>query len=318
LDGVAPKLQNLFVNKILFVLGLLFAASGLASPPLALTLGLAYGLTLLHPYHLDARRFSKYLLQGSVVGLGFGMDLREVLRVGRSGFWYTALSITITLALGWLLGTMLKVEKTPAFLISAGTAICGGSAIAAVGPITDASEEEMGVSLGTIFLLNSVALLIFPLLGRALHLDPAQFGLWSALAIHDTSSVVGAAARFGVVALAVGTTVKLARALWIVPVSMAAAAVKNRKAKIQWPWFIGLFCLAALAHTYLPAFRDAYSVLQKAGKAGMTVTLFLIGTGISWKTLRQVGVRPLAQGVTLWAIVSIGSLLMIRAGWIQL
>jgi len=306
------------VNKNLFFVGLILTASGLVSPPLALALGLVYGLTMAHPYSLDTKKLSKFLLQASVVGLGFGMDLREVVRVGRSGFFYTALSITIAMALGWLLGRALKVERTPSFLISAGTAICGGSAIAAVGPITNASEEEMAVSLGTVFVLNSIALLLFPLLGWALHMDQTQFGLWSALAIHDTSSVVGATAKFGALALAVGTTVKLARALWIVPVSVATAIAKKSKAKIQWPWFIGLFCLAALANTYLPIGHAAYPILNKLGKTGLTVTLFLIGTGLSKETLRRVGVRPLAQGVLLWAIVALGSLGLIRMGWIHL
>lgn len=312
------RTENLSMNKNVFFLGLIVAASGLISPPLALTAGLVYGLTMSHPYHLDAKKLSKFLLQASVVGLGFGMDLREVLRVGRSGFMYTALSIAFTLTLGWALGRGLKVEKTSSYLISVGTAICGGSAIAAMGPITNASEEEMGVSLGTVFLLNSIALLLFPLLGLALHLNQTQFGLWSALAIHDTSSVVGAAAKYGALALAVGTTVKLARALWIVPVSVATAATTKSEAKIQWPWFIALFCLAALANTYLATFHAAYPVLQGLGKVGLTVTLFLIGSGISKETLRRVGVRPLAQGVILWAIVSVSSLLMIRSGWIHL
>jgi uncharacterized integral membrane protein (TIGR00698 family) len=222
------------------------------------------------------------------------------------------------MAMGWVLGRALKVEKTSSDLISVGTAICGGSAIAAMGPITNASEEEMGVSLGTVFLLNSIALVLFPVLGLALHLNQTQFGLWSALAIHDTSSVVGAAAKYGALALAVGTTVKLARALWIVPVSVATAAAKRSKAKIQWPWFIALFCLAALANTYLTALHALYPALQGLGKTGLTVTLFLIGTGISKETLRRVGARPLAQGVFLWTIVSVSSLLMIRFGWIHL
>jgi len=306
------------VNKNLFFVGVILTASGLVSPPLALALGLVYGLTMAHPYSLDTKKLSKFLLQASVVGLGFGMDLREVVRVGRSGFFYTALSITFAMGLGWLLGRALKVERTSSFLISAGTAICGGSAIAAVGPIADASEEEMAVSLGTVFVLNSIALLLFPLLGWALHMDQTQFGLWSALAIHDTSSVVGATAKFGALALAVGTTVKLARALWIVPVSIATAIAKKSKAKIQWPWFIGFFCLAALANTYLPALHAAYPILNKLGKTGLTVTLFLIGTGLSRETLKHVGVRPLAQGVLLWAIVALGSLGMIRLGWIHL
>ena len=306
------------MEKNLFFAGIIIAASGFVSPPLALAAGLVYGLTLTHPYHLDAKKLSKFLLQASVVCLGFGMDLREVMRVGRSGFLYTAASITLAMALGWLLGRLLKVEKTSSFLISAGTAICGGSAIAAVGPITNATEEEMAVSLGTVFVLNSVALLLFPILGAALHMDQTQFGLWSALAIHDTSSVVGATAKYGVLALAVGTTVKLARALWIVPVSVFTAIANKSKANIQWPWFIALFCLAALANTYLPVFHAVYPALNKLGRAGLTVTLFLIGTGLSKETLRKVGMRPLAQGVLLWAIVAIGSLGMIRMGWVHL
>jgi uncharacterized integral membrane protein (TIGR00698 family) len=306
------------VSKNVFFIGLILAASGLLSPPLALTAGLVYGLTFIHPYHLDARRLSKFLLQASVVCLGFGMNLVEVVKVGRSGFLYTACSITAAMLLGLAIGRWLQVARTSSFLITAGTAICGGSAIAAVGPITNASEEEMAVSLGTVFVLNSIALLLFPALGWALHLSQTQFGLWSALAIHDTSSVVGATAKYGAVALAVGTTVKLARALWIVPVSVFTSVLKKSNASIHWPWFIGLFCLAAMANTYLSWFNFAYPTLNHLGKLGLTVTLYLIGSGLSKATLRQVGVRPLAQGVLLWAIVAIGSLMLIRAGWIAL
>jgi len=306
------------VHKNLFFAGFILAASGLLSPPLALTAGLVYGLACTHPYQLDARRLSKFLLQASVVGLGFGMNLTEVLKVGRSGFVYTACSITGAMFLGLAIGRGLQVSRTSSFLITAGTAICGGSAIAAVGPITNATEEEMAVSLGTVFMLNSIALLIFPAVGWALHLSQTQFGLWSALAIHDTSSVVGATAKYGAVALLVGTTVKLARALWIVPVSVVTSILKKSKSSIQWPWFIALFCLAAVANTYVPFFTFAYPVLNHLGKIGLTVTLYLIGTGLSKSTLRQVGVRPLLQGTLLWAIVATTSLLLIRQGWIRL
>ena len=213
--------------KNLFFVGIILAAGGLLSPPLALGAGLAYGLFLAHPYHLDSKNLAKFLLQASVVCLGFGMNLGEVIKVGSSGFLYTAIGISFALALGALLGRLLHVQKTQSFLISAGTAICGGSAIAALGPVTEANEEQMAVSLGTVFVLNSVALLIFPAIGAVMHLSQTQFGLWSALAIHDTSSVVGATAKYGAVALAVGTTVKLARALWIVPMSIGTAAVKG-------------------------------------------------------------------------------------------
>lgn len=277
-----------------------------------------YGFTFEHPYQLDTRRLSRLLLQLSVVGLGFGMNLQQVLHAGRSGLIYTAVGITFAMLLGWGLGKLLAVNGRTSFLISAGTAICGGSAIAAVAPIARATDEEMAVSLGTVFALNSVALLTFPAIGAALHLTQTQFGLWSALAIHDTSSVVGATAKYGAVALAVGTTVKLARALWIVPMSVGTSLVQKSKEKIQWPWFIVFFCLASVANTYVGVLAPAYPVLRHLGILGLTATLFLIGTGISKKTLREVGVRPLAQGVLLWVVVAVGSLELIRAGWISL
>ncbi len=306
------------MSKNLFFGGLIVAASGLLSPPLALVAGLVFGFTFEHPYHLDARKLSRLLLQVSVVGLGFGMNLQQVLRVGRSGLIYTAAGIAFAMLLGWGLGKLLSVKSRISFLISTGTAICGGSAIAAVAPVTNANDEEIAVSLGTVFALNSVALLVFPAIGAALHLTQTQFGLWSALAIHDTSSVVGAAAKYGIVALAVGTTVKLARALWIVPMSIGTALVEKKKTRIQWPWFILFFCLASVANTYVPLFQTAYPVLRHLGILGLTVTLFLIGTGISKRTLREVGARPLLQGILLWVVVATGSLALIRAGWIHL
>ncbi|MDE3166626.1 MAG: putative sulfate exporter family transporter, partial [Acidobacteriota bacterium] len=250
----------------------------------------------------------------SVVALGFGIPLGEVIRVGRAGALYTAGSIAFAVAVGMLLGRVLKVESGSSYLITVGTAVCGGSAIAAVGPIARASDEDMAVSLGTVFLLNSAALVIFPLAGHAAGLTQEQFGLWAALAIHDTSSVVGAAAKYGTVALAIGTTVKLARALWIVPVSLTTAVVTKSKTRIRWPWFIGLFCVAALANTLLPQLREAFGEMSRLGRIGLTVTLFLIGTGITKETLRQVGVRPLVQGFALWVVVAAGSLALIRAG----
>ncbi|HZC21875.1 MAG TPA: putative sulfate exporter family transporter, partial [Candidatus Binatia bacterium] len=286
------------MGKRLFFVGIILTASGLVSPPFALLAGLVYGLTLTHPFHVESKSLAKFLLQASVVGLGFGMNLHEVVHAGRSGFLYTAVSITTVMLLGLGLGCLIHVSKKSSFLIAAGTAICGGSAIAAVGPIAEASEEEMAVSLGAVFILNSVALFLFPLIGFALHMSQSQFGLWSALAIHDTSSVVGATAKFGPIALAVGTTVKLARALWIVPLSVVTAMTLKSKARIQWPWFILFFCVAALLNTLLPAFNPAFASLSRLGKIGLTVTLFLIGTGLSKKTLKQVGVRPLLQGVT--------------------
>lgn len=240
-------------RKNIFFVGLILAGSGLVSPPLALVIGLVYGVGFQGADSFVAKDLSKFLLQASVVGLGFGMNLHEVIRVGRSGFVYTAVGISLSMIIGLTLGRLLQVDAGSSLLISVGTAICGGSAIAAVGPIAQASEEQMAVSLGTIFILNSIALLTFPLIGWALHLTQTQFGLWAALAIHDTSSVVGAAEKYGSVALVIGMTVKLARALWIVPVSIATAVVKRSNSRIQWPWFILFFCLAAMANTYVPA-----------------------------------------------------------------
>ena len=302
----------------LFFLGIILAASGILSPPLALACGIAYGLLATHEYQADARRLSRFLLQASVVCLGFGMNLGEVLRIGRSGFLYTAVGITFALLLGAAFAYLLRVAKIQGFLISAGTAICGGSAIAALAPVTEASEEALAVSMGTVFVLNSVALFIFPVIGHALHLTQTQFGLWSALAIHDTSSVVGAAARYGAVALAIATTVKLARALWIIPVSLAAAVVRRSHARIYIPWFILFFCLAAVANTFLLRMHAESQALVRLGRLGLAVTLFLIGTGITRATLRQVGLRPLLQGILLWAVVGSASLFLILRGWIHL
>ncbi|GAA3771115.1 MULTISPECIES: YeiH family protein [Terriglobus] len=300
-------------SKKIFFVGVIIAASGLVSPPLALLAGIVFGFSVAHPYRAESHSLAKFLLQASVIGLGFGMNLHEVIHAGRSGFVYTAISITFAIALGLLLGKWMKIAPKASFLITCGTAICGGSAIAALAPITDASEEDMAVSLGTVFTLNAVALLAFPLIGWWLHFTQDQFGLWAALAIHDTSSVVGAAAKYGPQALAVGTTVKLARALWIVPLSFATAMFTKSKAKVQFPWFILLFLLAAVASTYLPSFSSMYMPLNHLGKIGLTVTLFLIGTGLSRETFRQVGVRPMVQGVVLWVVVATLSLLAIRS-----
>ncbi len=285
---------------------------------MALLAGLAFGAIATHPYPGESRQVSKYLLQAAVVGLGFGMNLQQVLRAGKSGFVYTAVGIAFALILGTLIGKLLAVNGRAGFLISTGTAICGGSAIAAVGPVVGATEDEMSVSLGTIFLLNSVALLTFPQIGHSLHLSQTQFGLWAALAIHDTSSVVGASAKYGMVALAIGTTVKLARALWIVPVTVATAVAKGSKTRIHWPWFILFFCLAAVANTYFFPGSRFYHLLTSLGKMMLIFTLFLIGATLSPAALRKVGPRPLLQGVLLWIIVAVASLLAIRAGWIAI
>ena len=306
----------------LFYIGIILSASGLISPPIALAAGLLFGLTTVHHFHIESRALSKFLLQAAIVCLGFGMNLQQVVHAGRSGFLYTAISIAFALALGVLLGKLLRVQSTQSLLISFGTAVCGGSAIAAMGPILQANEEEMAVSLGTVFVLNSVALLLFPTIGWAMHLTQTQFGLWAALAIHDTSSVVGAGAKYGPIALAVGTTVKLARALWIVPLAIGMSTLRKSRTRIRWPWFIGYFCLAAMLASYLPPVlptsKPFFVGLAQLGRAALTVVLFLIGTGITRSTLREVGVRPLLQGLGLWIVVASLSLWAIHAGWIAL
>jgi uncharacterized integral membrane protein (TIGR00698 family) len=246
------------------------------------------------------------------VALGFGMNLHEIVKAGRSGFIYTALGISFSLIVGLALGKFLRIGGNASYLITAGTAICGGSAIAAIGPILHADDEEMAVSLGTVFILNSIALLAFPPIGNVLRLTQSQFGLWAALAIHDTSSVVGAAAKYGAQALVVGTTVKLARALWIVPLALVTAAVKRSKTRLPLPWFILFFCLAAVINTYVPAFGNFDRWAFSAGRLGLTATLFLIGTGISLATVKSVGWRPLLQGVLLWIMVATVTLYLIR------
>jgi len=309
-------------KKNLFYIGIIVSASGLIGPPLALAAGLAFGLSTVHTFHGESRKLSKFLLQAAVVCLGFGMNLKEVVHAGASGFMYTAISITFALSLGVALGKLLQVGKTQSLLISFGTAICGGSAIAAMGPVLEANEEQMAVSLGTVFVLNSVALLLFPFIGHLAHFTQTQFGLWAALAIHDTSSVVGAAAKYGPTALAVGTTVKLARALWIVPLAIVTAMLRKSNAKVSWPWFILYFCFAAVLASYVPRYvpqtTDWFAGLYRLGRAALTVVLFLIGTGITRDTLKEVGVRPLVQGVALWIVVASLSLWAIHVGWIAL
>jgi uncharacterized integral membrane protein (TIGR00698 family) len=299
------------MHKGVFLIGLLIAATGLVSPALALLLGLGFGLTFTHPFARQSKHAAKFLLQASVVALGFGMNLGEIVRVGRAGFFYTALSITGAMLLGLSLGYLFHVNQRSAFLITAGTAICGGSAIAAVGPLTNANEEEMAVSLGTVFILNSIALFLFPMIGLALHLSQTQFGLWAALAIHDTSSVVGATAKYGATALAVGTTVKLARALWILPLSVVTSLTLKNKAKIQVPWFILFFCATAFLNSALPAWHPAFDMASKLGKIGLGVTLFLIGASLNREAIKRVGARPLLQGLILWVVIGSTTLTLI-------
>ena len=289
----------------------LSAYAAWVTPPVALFLGLAFALVCGQAHPRFNKKMSKYLLQYSVVGLGFGMNLHASLASGREGMEFTILSVFGTLLIGWVIGCkLLKVGRDTSYLISSGTAICGGSAIAAVGPVLRAKDSDMSVALGTIFVLNAIALFIFPIVGHALGMSQQDFGTWAAIAIHDTSSVVGAGAAYGEEALRVATTIKLTRALWIIPVAIITSFVfKTRGQRISIPWFIFLFVAAMLANTYLlsgvPAVGEAVNGLARKG---LTLTMFFIGASLSLDTLRQVGLKPLVQGVSLWVAISLGTL----------
>ncbi len=301
------------IQTALFYLLGTVCLTGWLSPAIALALGVALALLAGHPFPSGTPKITKYLLQGSVVGLGFGLNLAQVWLAGKTGFGFTAATILGTLAAGWLLGRLFKVERSVSLLISTGTAICGGSAIAAVGSVIKADKKAMSVALGTVFILNAVALFLFPPIGKALGLSQHQFGLWAALAIHDTSSVVGAAARYGDEALHLATTVKLARALWIIPLVLALAiAARSDKSRIALPWFIFLFVAAAAVRSYAPGGEPVYAWITGAARRGLTLTLFLIGTGLTRESLRTVGARALVQGVTLWLLSAGISLLAVR------
>jgi uncharacterized integral membrane protein (TIGR00698 family) len=296
--------RSVSTRELIFGAALIACLTPWVSPPIALILGLIIALFIGHPFlHLN-HKATHILLQWSVVGLGFGMNAGSALKAGREGILFTIASITGTLLFGLLLGRLLRIDKKTSSLITCGTAICGGSAIAAISPVIKAEEKQISVALGTVFLLNSIALFLFPVIGHFLHLTQTQFGLWAAIAIHDTSSVVGAAGKYGPQALEVATTVKLARALWIIPVAVLAALFfKTGKQKIKIPWFIGAFVLAMLINTYLPMPVLSH-VLVQTSKTGLTLTLFLIGSGLSRQVLRNTGVRPLMQGIILWVAIS--------------
>jgi uncharacterized integral membrane protein (TIGR00698 family) len=302
------------IKKIIFVISLVLCLTPLIDPPLALLLGFIIAQTTGHPFLNLNSRATNWLLKSSVVGLGFGMNLYHAIEAGKDGLTFTVFSILITFTAGWLLGKWLKVDSKTSYLISSGTAICGGSAIAAVAPIIKADEKQMSVALGTVFILNSAALFIFPVIGHLLNMTQYQFGMWSAIAIHDTSSVVGAAAKYGQEALQIATTVKLERALWIIPLSLFTVfGFKSDSSKIKIPYFIGLYILTMCISTFIPEFRNQYSWIVLTARKGLTVTLFLIGAGLSSKTIKAVGVKPLVQGVLLWIsiiLISLAAIMM--------
>ncbi|PZF74131.1 YeiH family protein [Taibaiella soli] len=293
-------------RKIIFIIAAVLCLTPWVSAPIALLAGIIFANTIGHPFAQLNSKATKILLQVSVVGLGFGMNVHSAIQAGKEGILFTICSIFGTLTLGFLLGKLLKIDRKTSQLISSGTAICGGSAIAAIAPVINADEKQMSVALGTVFILNSIALFLFPAIGHGLHLSEQQFGLWAAIAIHDTSSVVGAASKYGPHALEVATTVKLARALWIIPLSLGTALVfKSGSGKIKIPWFIGYFILAMICNTYFAPTAIISPYIVAIAKAGLTLTLFLIGCGLSVQKLKSVGVRPLIQGVLLWIFISV-------------
>ena len=318
--GPVPPGPSL-VAKLAFLAVALFCLTPYGSPGIALAAGLALALTLGNPFPLSIKRVSKPLLQISVVLLGFGMNLHAMFAAARHGFLLALATIALTFLLGAGLRRVLHLERSTATLVSAGTAICGGSAIAAIAVSIGAVEAEISVAMGTVFLLNAVALYVFPVLGHAMALSQGQFGAWSGIAIHDVSSVVGAASAYGQEALQTATAVKLSRTLWIIPVALIAGltqrgsitpSAKTPAAKVPVPWFIGLFVLASVASTFLAPVHEVAPLLQTAAKTGMTLTLLLIGTSLSRASLKAVGIRPILQGLALWLVISSVSLIALR------
>lgn len=298
---------------ILLPLDLLFDGVAI-SPAFALFLGLFFAVVFECPYPGFNKKTSKYLLQASVVGLGFGMNLIESLKSGSEGMLFTVVSVIGVMVMGVLLGYFLKLNRKTSYLISSGTAICGGSAIAAVGPVLKAKDNEMAVSLGVVFVLNAIALFIFPPLGHMFDMSQAQFGTWAAIAIHDTSSVVGAGDAYGPEALRLATLIKLTRALWIIPLALVTMLIFREKgSKISIPWFILYFVLAMVANTYLPLPEWLTSTLTYLAKKGLVLTLFLIGAGLSLKTIKSVGLKPFLLAVALWIIIGVSSFFVVMA-----
>jgi uncharacterized integral membrane protein (TIGR00698 family) len=307
---------HLNLQQVLFSCIAGFSLTNWITPPLSLTLGMAVALTIQNPFPRISRQVARQLLQVCVVMLGFGMDLAIVLKAGRNGALFAVLTIGITLLLGHWLGKRLKIPAKASVLISVGTAICGGSAIAAISAVIGAAEQEISIAMGTVFLLNAAALYVFPTLGHLFHLTSDQFGTWAGVAIHDISSVVGAASHFSTDALNTATAVKLSRALWIVPVSLLFAFLfryhkptdRHTSHSIQVPWFIGLFLVASVIRSVSPTVADWSPVITHFSETGLKLTLFLIGAGLSTRALKAVGWQPILQGIILWIVISISSL----------
>ena len=295
-------LKKKLLLQILFLALAVLSFSPIVSPPIALLFGILF--VNIFGKVLETDTFVKKLLQYSIIGLGFGINLNTAIEAGSQGFLFTVSTIALVMIFGLFLAKILKIDKTIAQLISAGTAICGGSAIAAVAPILKANSKQTSVALGIVFVLNAVALFIFPEIGHFFNLSQNQFGIWSAIAIHDTSSVVGAASKYGNEALQIATTVKLARALWIIPLAFLISIFTKSEGKIKIPYFIGFFVLAILAGTYLPFLQNFNSIISEISRDTLKVALFLIGAGLSLQNLKNIGIKPLLLGIILWIFIS--------------
>jgi uncharacterized integral membrane protein (TIGR00698 family) len=301
------------LSQVLFFVMVIVCLVGWITPPIALLSGFLFAEFIGHPFLQLNSKATAQLLKICVVCLGFGINLTTAIQAGKDGFVFTVATILVTIGLGYLFGRLLKVNRQTTHLISSGTAICGGSAIAAVAPVINASDRDISVSLGIVFMLNSVALFLFPLLGHLLNLTQHEFGLWSAIAIHDTSSVVGAATTYGEEALQTATVVKLARALWIIPLTVITAFVfKTNGKKVKIPWFILWFVLAIAINSYISEIAAFTPHIVTAAKKGLVLTLFLIGAGLSIKRVKEVGWKPLLLGIILWFVISTVSLIVIK------
>jgi uncharacterized integral membrane protein (TIGR00698 family) len=299
-------------SKFIYVLAIVLCTMPFIDTPFALLIGIILAQTIQHPFLKINKKLTHILLQVSVVGLGFGMNAWQALDAGKQGLVFTIFSIVSTITLGLFIGRQLKIEKNTSYLISTGTAVCGGSAIAAVSSIIKSSEKQISTALGTVFILNTVALFLFPWIGHQLHLSQHQFGVWAAIAIHDTSSVVGAANKYGAEALQTATTIKLERALWIIPVALISVFFfKSESKKIKVPYFIFLFVLAMLMNTFVPFIHKEAAFIVMLSKIGLKITLFLIGSSLSRDLIASVGVRPFVQGILLWTFISVLSLTVI-------
>ena len=317
-EGFALPLQ--IIRMALLSLGAILALTPLATPAVALAAGIVFSLVVGNKWSHVTGSASSGLLKVAIVALGFGIPLDRLLSAGATGFVYTLLLTVFAIAVGLQLGRWMGIERSLTILITAGTSICGGSAIAAVGPAIGASRESMSVSLATVFVFNAVALYIFPPIGHLVGLSEHQFGIWAALAIHDTSSVVGAAASYGPLALHEATVLKLARALWILPLALLAPLAVRHKAgtlgngRLPIPWFIGLFVLAAIVRSLDPAHGHWFDVTARIGRSALVLTLFLIGASVTREQLSSVGFRPLAYGFLLWLAVAVPTLVAILWG----